>query len=59
MQAYAAAYPEETAGVVAINPVPAWQAWSTLGFKEMTPKNGRARPTTTRGLITNRWTTEK
>jgi pimeloyl-ACP methyl ester carboxylesterase len=38
VQAYAAAYPEETAGVVAINPVPPWQAWSTLGFKEMTPQ---------------------
>jgi pimeloyl-ACP methyl ester carboxylesterase len=36
VQAYAAAYPEETAGVVAINPVPAWQSWSTLAFKEMT-----------------------
>jgi len=36
VQAYAAAYPEETAGVVAVNPVPAWQAWSTLAFKEMT-----------------------
>lgn len=38
VQAYAAAYPEETAGVVAINPVPPWKAWSTLGFKEMTPQ---------------------
>lgn len=38
VQAYAAAYPEETAGVVAINPVPPWEAWSTLGFKEMTPQ---------------------
>jgi pimeloyl-ACP methyl ester carboxylesterase len=38
VQAYAAAYPEETFGVVAINPVPPWQAWSTLGFKEMTPR---------------------
>jgi pimeloyl-ACP methyl ester carboxylesterase len=36
VQAHAAAYPEETAGVVAINPVPAWQEWSSLGFKEMT-----------------------
>ncbi len=36
VQAYAAAYPDETAGVVAINPVPPWQAWSTLGFKAMT-----------------------
>lgn len=38
VQAYAAAYPEETAGVVALNPVPPWQAWSTLGFEEMTPQ---------------------
>lgn len=38
VQAYAAAYPEETAGVVAINPVPSWQEWSTLAFKEMTPQ---------------------
>jgi alpha/beta hydrolase fold len=38
VQAYAATYPEETAGVVAVNPVPPWQAWSTLGFKEMTPQ---------------------
>ncbi len=38
VQAYAAAYPEETAGVVAINPVAPWQAWSTLAFKEMTPQ---------------------
>ncbi|GAA1479206.1 hypothetical protein GCM10009623_36520 [Nocardioides aestuarii] len=38
VQAYAAAYPEETAGVVAINPVPPWQQWSTLGFKAMTPQ---------------------
>lgn len=34
--AYAAAYPQETLGVVAMNPVPPWQAWSTLGFKHMT-----------------------
>ena len=38
VQAYAAAFPAETAGVVAFNPVPAWQTWSTLGFKEMTPQ---------------------
>jgi pimeloyl-ACP methyl ester carboxylesterase len=38
VQAYAAAYPDETVGVVAMNPVPAWQAWSTLGFEEMTPQ---------------------
>ncbi|GAA4712884.1 hypothetical protein GCM10023349_35020 [Nocardioides conyzicola] len=38
VQAYAAAYPDETAGVVAINPVPAWQAWSTLAFNEMTSR---------------------
>ncbi|HEX5917083.1 MAG TPA: hypothetical protein VFY76_04475 [Nocardioides sp.] len=37
MQAYAA-YPDETAGVVALNPVPPWQEWSTLGFEEMTPR---------------------
>lgn len=38
VQAYAAAYPQETAGVVAINPVPPWQAWSTLAFPAMTPR---------------------
>lgn len=38
VQAFAAAYPDETAGVVALNPVPPWQAWSTLGFEEMTPR---------------------
>jgi pimeloyl-ACP methyl ester carboxylesterase len=38
VQAYAAAYPEETAGVVAINPVAPWRAWSTLAFKKMTPQ---------------------
>jgi pimeloyl-ACP methyl ester carboxylesterase len=38
VQAYAAAYPDETVGVVAMNPVPAWQAWSTLGFRDMTPQ---------------------
>ena len=42
VQAYAAAYPEETARVVvAINPVPPWQAWSTLGFRAMTPQERR------------------
>lgn len=38
VQAYVAANPEQTLGVVAVNPVPPWQAWSTLGFKEMTPE---------------------
>ena len=59
VQAHAAAYPEETAGVVAMNPVPAWQAWSTLGFEEMTPQERQGEPTTTRGPMVNRWTTEK
>lgn len=38
VQSHAAAYPKETIGVVALNPVPAWQAWSALGFEEMTPQ---------------------
>ena len=41
VQAHATAYPDETAGVVAINPVPAWQAWSTLALEEMTPQERR------------------
>jgi pimeloyl-ACP methyl ester carboxylesterase len=39
--AYAAAYPEELAGVVAINPVPPWHEWSTLGLRGMTPQERR------------------
>lgn len=42
VQAYAATYPEETAGVVVMNPVPPWQSWSTLGFEEMTPQERQA-----------------
>lgn len=38
VQAYAATYPDEIAGVVALNPVPPWEPWSFLGFKEMTPE---------------------
>jgi pimeloyl-ACP methyl ester carboxylesterase len=38
VQAYARAYPDEVAGVVALNPVPPWDQWSTLGLREMTPR---------------------
>jgi pimeloyl-ACP methyl ester carboxylesterase len=38
VQAYAATYPDEIAGVVVLNPVPPWKPWSTLGFKQMTPE---------------------
>jgi pimeloyl-ACP methyl ester carboxylesterase len=41
VQAYAAAYPGEVAGVVALNPVPPWGQWSTRGFSKMTPKERR------------------
>ncbi len=41
VQAYAAAYLHETAGAVAVNPVPPWRPWSTLGFEEMTPAERR------------------
>ena len=37
VQAYAARFPEEVAGVVAMNPVPPWKEWSTRGFAKMTP----------------------
>jgi pimeloyl-ACP methyl ester carboxylesterase len=37
VQAYAARYPEEVAGVVAMNPVPPWQEWSKEGLAAMTP----------------------
>jgi pimeloyl-ACP methyl ester carboxylesterase len=36
VQAYAAAYPGEVAGVVALNPVPPWGQWSARGFSKMT-----------------------
>jgi pimeloyl-ACP methyl ester carboxylesterase len=42
VQAYAAAYPGEVAGVVVLNPVPPWQEWSNLGFREMTPEERQA-----------------
>ncbi|WP_344157521.1 alpha/beta hydrolase [Nocardioides koreensis] len=38
VQAYARAYPDEVAGVVALNPVPPWDQWSTLGLREMSPQ---------------------
>jgi pimeloyl-ACP methyl ester carboxylesterase len=38
VQAYAAAYPEDVAGVVAINPVPSWQDWSAIGLEGMNPQ---------------------
>ena len=37
VQAHAAAYPKDVAGVVALNPVPPWGGWSTQGFQKMTP----------------------
>lgn len=42
VQAYAATYPNEIAGVVALNPVPPWKPWSSLGFKQMTPAERQA-----------------
>jgi len=36
VQAYAATHAEEIAGVVAINPVPPWEEWSTRAFEAMT-----------------------
>jgi pimeloyl-ACP methyl ester carboxylesterase len=41
VQAYAAAYPGEVAGVVALKPVPPWGQWSTLGFSKMTAEERR------------------
>lgn len=41
VQAYAAAFPGEVAGVVALNPVPPWGQWSTLGFSKMTAEERR------------------
>jgi pimeloyl-ACP methyl ester carboxylesterase len=41
VQAYAAAYPGEVAGVVALNPVPPWGQWSTRGFSKMTSEERR------------------
>ena len=37
VQAYAASYPEEVAGVVALNPVPPWKPWSTSAMRIMSP----------------------
>jgi pimeloyl-ACP methyl ester carboxylesterase len=42
VQAYAAAYPGEVAGVVALNPVPLWGQWSTRGFSKMTAEERRS-----------------
>ena len=36
VQAYAATYPEEVAGVVALNPVPPWKQWSASAMRDMT-----------------------
>lgn len=41
VQAYAAVYPDDVVGVVALNAVPPWQPWSTLGFDEMTDAERR------------------
>jgi pimeloyl-ACP methyl ester carboxylesterase len=41
VQAYAAVYPDELAGVVALNPVPPWKQWSSVAFKQMTPLERR------------------
>jgi pimeloyl-ACP methyl ester carboxylesterase len=38
VQAFAATYPDDIAGVVVLNPVPPWKPWSSLGFKQMTPQ---------------------
>lgn len=35
VQAFAAINPDDVAGVVALNPVPPWQEWSTRAFGEM------------------------
>ncbi len=37
VQAYARAFPDEVAGVVALNPVPPWAAWRREAFGAMTP----------------------
>ncbi len=37
VQAYAATYPDEVAGVVALNPVPPWKEWSASAMRIMTP----------------------
>lgn len=37
VQAHAASYPDEVAGVVALNPVPPWKPWSTSAMRIMTP----------------------
>ncbi|RYC10603.1 alpha/beta fold hydrolase [Nocardioides zhouii] len=36
VQAYAATFPDEVGGVVALNPVPPWKPWSTSGMRIMT-----------------------
>ena len=43
VQAYAATFPEEVAGVVALNPVPPWEPWSTSAMRIMTPKERKKR----------------
>ena len=42
VQAYAATYPDEVAGVVALNPVPPWRPWSTSAMTIMTPSERRS-----------------
>lgn len=37
VQAYAAEHPNDVVGAVAMNAVPSWSEWSTLGFEAMTP----------------------
>jgi pimeloyl-ACP methyl ester carboxylesterase len=41
VQAYAATYPDDVAGVVALNPVPPWKPWSTSAMRIMTPRERR------------------
>jgi pimeloyl-ACP methyl ester carboxylesterase len=41
VQDFGAAFPGEVAGVVALNPVPPWGDWSSLGFRRMTPAERR------------------
>jgi pimeloyl-ACP methyl ester carboxylesterase len=42
VQAYAVEHPDEVVGVVAMNAVPSWREWSTLGFDAMTPTEQKA-----------------
>jgi pimeloyl-ACP methyl ester carboxylesterase len=41
VQGFARTYPDDVAGVVAMNPVPPWEQWSRLAFPSMTPAERR------------------